>query len=339
MELNYRWKLADDYFSKNKGKVFSCFACGGGSTMGYNLAGFDVVGFLEIDKRMAEMYIKNHNPKHTFIEGIQTFKNRTDLPAELFELDILDGSPPCSTFSMSGKREQGWGVEKKFKEGQKLQTLDDLVFVYCDTIEKLKPKVAILENVPGIVAGKAKGYTIEIVQRLNKSGYHVQIFQLNSATMGVPQARERVFFIARRKDLGFSPLVLDFQEPPIFFRDVVERNSTTHKPLWPSISVRWPYVKKGDQNMKFADAKYRNKTTYNAFFSTAILYDNVVAPTLTSSGTTVYYDEVRNLNDDEYRRISSFPKDYDFNGVDAKYVLGMSVPPLMTAQIAYLKIQ
>ena len=104
MELNYRWKLADAYFPKNKGKVFSCFACGGGSTMGYKLAGFDVVGFLEIDKRMADMYTKNHNPKYAFIEGIQTFKDRNDLPAELFELDILDGSPPCSSFCMSGNR-------------------------------------------------------------------------------------------------------------------------------------------------------------------------------------------------------------------------------------------
>jgi len=40
-----------------------------------------------------------------------------------------------------------------------------LVFVYCETIDKLKPKVAILENVPGIVAGNAKGYTIEIVEK------------------------------------------------------------------------------------------------------------------------------------------------------------------------------
>ena len=333
-KLNYDWLKNRDYPKSNGLKVFGTFVCGGGSTMGYKLAGFEHLGGVEIDKRMGVIYELNHNPKYFYLEDIRDFNNRTDLPDELYDLAVLDGSPPCSTFSMSGKREKGWGVEKVFKEGQKMQTLDDLVFVYCDTIAKLHPKVAILENVTGIVAGNAKGYTIEIVERLNESGYDVQIFQLNSATMGVPQARERIFFIARRKDLGFSPLVLDFQELPIFFSDIVERNSTTHKALWPSISVRWPYVEKGDQNMKFADAKYRNKTTYNAFFSTAILYDDVVAPTLTSSGTTVYYDEVRNLNDDEYRRMSSFPKDYDFNGVDARYVLGMSVPPLMTAQIA-----
>lgn len=39
--LPYKWKLSEAVFTKDKGKVFSCFACGGGSTMGYKLAGFN----------------------------------------------------------------------------------------------------------------------------------------------------------------------------------------------------------------------------------------------------------------------------------------------------------
>lgn len=152
--------------------------------------------------------------------------------------------------------------------------------------------------------------------------------------MGVPQARERIFFIARRKDLLFQNLTLNFNEKPIYFGSIVDKNSTTHKPLWASIAKRWEYVTKGDQSLKFADATYRNLTTYNAFFSTNIIYDDVVAPTLTSSGATVYYNEARNLNDTEYRRISSFPSDFDFCNSDVRYVCGMSVPPLMTARIA-----
>ena len=69
MELNYRWKLADAYFQKNKGKVFSCFACGGGSTMGYKLAGFDVIGCNEIDPKMMEAYKTNHNPKYAYLSS------------------------------------------------------------------------------------------------------------------------------------------------------------------------------------------------------------------------------------------------------------------------------
>lgn len=317
-------------------KAFGTFVCGGGSTMGYKLAGFEHLGGVEIDPKMASLYQTNHRPKYFYLEDIRVFNQRTDLPEELYNLDILDGSPPCTTFSMCGKREENWGKEKRFNEGQAKQTLDDLVFVYCDTIAKLRPKVAILENVPGIVAGKAKGYAIKIVDRLRSVGYDVQIFMLNAATMGVPQARERVFFIARRRDLGFAPLRLEFNEKPVRFGEIVDRGCKTAKPkpLWPSVVARWPYVLKGDQNLKFADAKFRGKNTYNAFFSTSILYDDVVPGALTSSGTTIYYDEVRNLNDTEYRRMSSFPSDYDFCGADVRYVCGMSVPPLMTARIA-----
>ena len=97
----YNWNLKDAVFTKDKGKVFSCFACGGGSTMGYKLAGFDVLGCNEIDPKMIEAYKANHNPKYAYLEPIQAFKLRTDLPDELYNLDILDGSPPCSSFSIA----------------------------------------------------------------------------------------------------------------------------------------------------------------------------------------------------------------------------------------------
>jgi DNA (cytosine-5)-methyltransferase 1 len=331
--LTYNWKK-ENYPKADDLNVFGTFICGGGSTMGYKLAGYNHLGGVEIDPKMAKLYASNHSPKYLYMEDIREFNLRENLPEELYDLDILDGSPPCTTFSVSGKREKGWGVEKHFREGQKKQRLDDLVYVYCDTILKLKPKVAILENVTGIVAGRAREYAIEICNKLNCGNYDVQIFQLNAATMGVPQARERIFFIARRHDLCYQPLILDFNESPITFGTIVDRFSTTHKPLWPSIQKRWPYIEKGDENLKFADAKYRNINTYNAFFSTYIIYDNTVHGALTSSGTSVYFDEVRNLNDIEYRRMSSFPEDYNFDGNDARYVCGMSVPPLMIARIA-----
>lgn len=330
------WTKKDGYPNPSNLTAFGTFVCGGGSTMGYKLAGYKHLGGVEIDPRMAQIYRTNHTPKHFYLEDIRLFNKRTDLPDELYHLDLLDGSPPCTTFSLCGKREAGWGVKKRFNEGQAKQVLDDLVFVYCDTVRKLQPKVAILENVPGIVAGKAKYYAIRIVEMLNDAGYNVQIFLLNSATMGVPQSRERVFFVARRKDLNFPPLSLEFNNPPIRFGEIADKGCLTAqpKPLWPSVAARWPYVGPNDQNLKFADAKYRGLKTYNAFFSTVILHDNDVAGALTSSGTSLYYNEARNLNDTEYIRMSSFPRDFDFCGFDVRYVCGMSVPPLMIASIA-----
>ena len=158
----YRWTLKDANFTKDKGKVFSCFACGGGSTMGYKLAGFDVIGCNEIDPKMMEAYKANHNPKYAYLEPIQTFKMREDLPQELYELDILDGSPPCSSFSMAGNREKDWGKDKVFREGQAMQVLDTLFFDFIDLAKKLQPKVVVAENVKGLLLGEAKAYVRQI---------------------------------------------------------------------------------------------------------------------------------------------------------------------------------
>ena len=115
--------------------------------MGYKLAGCEVLGCCEIDPRMNKTYVLNHKPKYNYLMDIREFNKLDDLPEELYHLDILDGSPPCSTFSIAGQREDAWGVEKVFREGQAKQTLDDLLFVFIETVGKLKPKVAIMENV------------------------------------------------------------------------------------------------------------------------------------------------------------------------------------------------
>lgn len=117
--VTYDWTLAGATFAKNRGRVFSCFAGGGGSTMGYKLAGLDVIGYNEVDPYMARCYETNHNPAvHLcFREPIQEFRRRDELPEELYQLDILDGSPPCTSFSMAGLRERGWGKERKAREG------------------------------------------------------------------------------------------------------------------------------------------------------------------------------------------------------------------------------
>lgn len=201
-KFDYRWTLKDARFTKDKGAVFSCFACGGGSSMGYKLAGFDVIGCNEIDHRMMYAYCQNHNPKFPFLEPIQTFKDRTDLPPELYNLDVLDGSPPCSTFSVAGSREEAWGKMKHFREGQAAQVLDTLFFDFIDLAKKLQPKVIVAENVKGLLLGEAKDYVRRIYEGFEDAGYYCQHWLLDAQKMGVPQRRERVFFVCLRKDLA-----------------------------------------------------------------------------------------------------------------------------------------
>ena len=209
---DWKWTMQEDYPKQKNGlKVFSCFACGGGSTMGYKLAGCDVIGCVEIDPRMNEIYVKNHHPKFNYCMDIRDFNKIPDeeLPKELFNLDILDGSPPCTTFSMAGDREDSWGKKKKFHEGQTEQTLDDLSFVFIETVKKLKPKVVIMENVEGLLLGEAFSYVQRIYSEFQSAGYFVHHWLLKGEQMGIPQTRHRVFFVAIRSDLQIDPSWLD----------------------------------------------------------------------------------------------------------------------------------
>lgn len=325
----YRWNLADGYPAqgiKHHGrKVFGTFICGGGSTMGYKLAGYDHLGGVEIDPKVAAVYKANHKPKHLYVEDIRAFNERTDLPAELFSLDLLDGSPPCSSFSMAGSREKGWGKEKVFREGQAHQRLDDLVFTYVDTIAKLRPKVAILENVKGILAGNAKAYTKEIVKRLREHGYTVQVFLLNAATMGVPQMRERAFFIARQ-DASWPALRMEFKEPPIPFGRIKETGKK--EGINGARSSLWDRCPQG---------KGFDHVTPGANFSSRRLSDTKVVNTIIANQCegTFHSTEKRKITGVEACRIGSYPEDYDFSGLRPVYLIGMSVPPVMTAQIAH----
>ena len=325
--MDWRWRLSDLKIDKPV-KVFTTFSCGGGSTMGYKKAGFQVIGNVEIDPAINKMYVANHHPKHNWCMDLRDFNKLEDLPEELYHLDILDGSPPCSTFSMAGKRERGWGVEKKFREGQKTQTLDDLFFVFLDTVEKLKPKVVVAENVAGLLVGNARGYVREIINRFREIGYEVQIFKLDAAFMDVPQKRERVFFIANR--MGYSAIRLDFHHRPILFKEV---RTTEGKEINPDslLAKRMRFVKPGDR--KIMDVLKRMYGKDNNY-STHLVADNRVCNTLTSSGSYIRTADKKLMADGDFINVQSFPQDYNFCGNSVQYVCGMSVPPNMMANIA-----
>jgi len=339
----YEWTLKDAVFTKDKGKVFSCFACGGGSTMGYKLAGFDVIGCNEIDPKMIEAYKANHNPKYAYLEPIQTFKLRKDLPSELYNLDILDGSPPCSSFSMAGNREKDWGKEKKFREGQAEQVLDNLFFDFIDLAKVLQPKVVVAENVKGLIQGAAKDYVRRIYTAFQDAGYELRIrpYLLDASKMGVPQKRERVFFIAIRHDLSHQfmesidmfqtapKLELQFNEPGIKFGEVYY--NLHDRDLAPRARELWDKKILNDSGL---DGACFRETDKKHFFGYCIIKKDKIPNTVIANDMSVLYDEPRHYNKIELCRIGSYPLDYNFIKNKPYYLIGMSVPPVMTAQIS-----
>lgn len=327
----YKWMLFDGYPASNieyhGKKVFSCFACGGGSTMGYKLAGYDVLGCNEIDKKMFELYNINHHPKYAYNEDIRLFKERNNLPDELYQLDILDGSPPCSSFSMSGNREKDWGKEKIFREGQSKQILDTLFYDFVDVAKKLQPKLVIAENVSGILKGNAyKYYYKKIHIALINAGYNVTAFLLNAKNMGVPQSRERVFVLGIRKDFPFPNINMNFYEHEILFKEIWSGKlgcNATERSL-----DYWNRTKPGKN---FADV------ANGSWFNHSRLNNNKPMPTLTTeTSKKQHLPDISNLVDEEtIISAATFPIDYDFSNNSISYVCGMSVPPVMMAQISH----
>lgn len=328
-KFKYKWNLSDGYpaegIEKHGLKVFGTFICGGGSTMGYKLAGFNHLGGVEIDPQVADVYKTNHDPKYLFVEDIREFANRTEFPEELYNLDILDGSPPCSSFSMAGNREKDWGKEKVFREGQAKQRLDDLFFDYIKLAKKLRPKVVIAENVKGMLQGNAKAYVKKIKTEFENAGYKVQLFLLNAASMGVPQKRERVFFICQRNDLNYKPLKLSFDEKPIVYEQIEDDNFENKIA---NCDLQYFNICQSGKSIATVHPKGNR-------FNSIKLSKNQVVNTIASGSELYHYEKLKALSNNELKLAGSYPLDYNFKKIEPKYLIGMSVPPVMTAQIAH----
>ena len=329
---DWKWTMANEYPKEKNGlKVFSCFACGGGSTMGYKLAGCEVIGCCEIDKKMNDVYVKNHHPKYNYLMDIRKFNETPNeyLPEELFNLDILDGSPPCTTFSMAGDREESWGKKKKFREGQAEQTLDDLSFVFIDTVAKLKPKVVIMENVEGILLGEAITYVQRIYKQFKDIGYSVKHYLLKGEYMGVPQTRHRVFFVATRIDFDFDELDMNFNYAPVPYGEI---KSGIGESLKQDSEIYKVLIKSTPDDKRLEDTLLRLGEK-SKFFGEMICWEHNVVQTIRGNGGIYRGNEKTKVSQNDIISSQTFPQDYNFAGQKAQYICGMSVPPIMIKRI------
>lgn len=331
------WDLADlKRIPRNGIKVFSTFACGGGSTMGYKLAGCDVIGANDIDPEMAWHYKVNHSPKHYFLCPILDLLT-ADLPQELFGIDILDGSPPCSTFSTAGSREKSWGKEKHFREGQAKQVLSDLFFDFLDLVGRLRPKTVIAENVKGMILGNAKGYCKLIMERFRELGYRPQLFLIDAADCGVPQRRERVFFCAIQDDIEANSLCVYPRSRWIGVGEATEDlQNLTEEEIRDTTPTKfdlrwWPNTEPGTD---YGTAAMR-MTGAPTGFSLKKLHHLRPSNTFAATDIIRHWKVCRSMTLREAIRIGSFPDDYVFRSPRiGKYLIGMSVPPFMAREVA-----
>ena len=210
--------------------------------------------------------------------------------------------------------------------------LSDLFFDYLDLVGRLRPKVAIAENVKGMILGNAKGYTKMVMARFKELGYRPQLFLLNGADCGVPQKRERVFFCAVRDDIEAPPLKLAPKHQWISTEESCFDVDSGPGHSRPNDLKYWPITKPGES---YSNTKKRLGEKEGCF-SHIRLHGQRPATTLTANlQTLTHWKYPRELNFNEVKRLGSFPDDYQAkNDKIGKYMIGMSVPPKMTEQVA-----
>ena len=315
--------------SKRRPTVISTFAGCGGSSLGYKQAGATVLLSVEWEQNACEVYRLNH-PHTDLIEGdirdisAESILKRTKLQPGA--LDIFDGSPPCQGFSTAGKREVTDPRNQLFQE-------------YVRLLNALQPKAFVMENVPGLVRGSMKPTFKRILDALIGCGYTVQASVLSAQDYGVPQARQRVFMVGTRKDLGVS---FHFPKPthrPILFHEAVEGlkpSGGVLKPKGQALEMAG-LLREGEDGGKLRKrygAKFRD-------FSLKRLHRYKVAPTICKTIRPgqcglLHPTETRFLSTAELRRLASFPDDYQFIGsLEEQWArIGNCVPPKLMEAVA-----
>lgn len=138
-----------------------------------------------------------------------------------------------------------------------------------------------------MIIGQAKGFVTLLMKAFEDIGYTLQIFLLNSATMGVPQRRERVFFIAHRKDLKLPKLAMSFNERPILYKEI---RSGRGKPLNQTTTTFKRWLKRRPIDNNIGDITKRTEGK-DSSFNTILVKDNKVPYTLASNSQFIRYDE------------------------------------------------
>ena len=363
----YLMKDVMDASAQNKFNVISLFAGGGGSSTGYRLAGGNVLCVNEFVEAARDTYRENYPYTKILSSDIKQLTGQDFLDAtalEAGELDILDGSPPCSAFSVAGKlshstagkHSDGWGQTKNYSDGKMVENIEDLFFEFLRVAKEIQSKVIIGENVAGLTVGEAKQYFNKIQNTFEEIGYDVSAKVLDSRYFGVCQTRTRVFFIGIRNDIT-EKIGLTFLNISSIFptgsKDVIplgqaleglEYDEEEVKMLTEKFSKTAYWRDTGSKMPQNPDKvltgmDYHHKGHH---FNLKRVSLKVPAPTLTAMGSNdttagaFHWSEPRKLTIGELKRIQSLPDDFKLTGKwnQKSERIGRMVPPILLKEIA-----
>lgn len=301
-------------------KVISTFSGCGGSSLGYKMAGCEVVAAVEWEDNAVAAYRANHPNTKMFHGDIAKVTGAQLMEATglgFGELDILDGSPPCQGFSTAGQRALNDPRNKLFQQQLRL-------------IDELGAKHVVIENVSGMIKGKMKRVAGEIVRALKERGYRVAAGLLEAQYFGVGQARARVFFVGSRTHDPSLP------RP-------TSRVITAGRALAGVVPLPTPspppsarlFMKHGRPGEDAGSCRIRLGLKGNQF-GMKMLHPQRPSNALTKVDWNFFHWERRLLAVNERLVLTGFPEDYILPGSFSEQCarIGNSVAPPMTEAIA-----
>ena len=188
--------------------MVSSFSGCGGSCLGYKAMGFNVLAAIEFIPEAAKTYKANFKDTYVYETDIRDITGKdilSRLGLKRGQLDVFEGSPPCSDFSTQRLSTSGTKKGKYKVYSETKQRVDDLFLEYARILGELSPKVFVAENTSNIVnQDEYMKQFINALENANEVGYNVAVEVLNFAEFGVPQSRKRAVFIGVRRDLGMA---------------------------------------------------------------------------------------------------------------------------------------
>ena len=327
------------YLQKKKFYAIDLFSGCGGLSLGLERAGFEVRAAVEIDELAAATYKRNHS-QTTIIQDdirnitVKDLKRAAGLGRAT--LDLLAGCPPCQGFSRIKRKDKSNGDDPR----------NDFVLDFLGIAKELRPRIVLLENVPGL--GKDRRFT-RMVRELQHLGYSCDWSILNAADFGVPQRRKRLILVASRlgaisvpSKTGVHKTVRDYigdLDAPRKTGDVLQKMYSKNTPRIKKLIAKIP------QNGGSRDALGRKAQLpcHQRIDGFKDVYGRMkwddVAPTLTSGccnpskGRFLHPVQNRSITLREAALLQTFPRRYRFPakaGVTAiARMIGDALPPIL----------
>lgn len=191
--------------------VLDIFSGAGGFSLGFQLAGYNIIGAIEVDKWAAKTFQENHKDAKVMVRDISQISCEELLSTFTTKPDVIVGGPPCQGFSVCTKN-----------AGDPKDPRNSLFTEYLRVVKTFSPDIVVMENVPNIIRAKTKSgeKVVDIIcQELRKLEYHVCYGILTASDYGVPQRRKRFILIGTKQKLE-NPL----PEPTHYVRQIFQGN-------------------------------------------------------------------------------------------------------------------